>query len=348
MKKNLILIALMLLTCIGTFAQSSLIATLSHDGQIKAYYGIDAFKEAHAAAATGDVITLTGGTFNATKISKAITLRGAGMLADLNVNTYPTIISGDIIFNVTDQEHRLTIEGVKFLNNVDIQGKLNRPYFQKCIFNRISQGMYNGNYGNSNLSFATFLNCYVNGWSHATLTAFNNNSTFINSCVWLPSYDSYGIYNSIVFTNCIIRFSSNVEYLRNSTVTNSIFVSTSTSNVGVINSNNVLYGCLATGSNIQNDFFKYQVAGNNKVVTDITKVFQEFTGNNYRDDISFALTEEAAKTYLGTDSTQVGMFGGPLPFDPSISTLKITKCNVASKSTVDGKLSVDIEVSGVE
>lgn len=341
MKKNLVLIALMLLTCIGTFAQSSLIATLSHDGQIKAYYGIDAFKEAHAAAVAGDVITLTGGTFNATTITKAITLRGAGMLADLNVNTYPTIISGDITFNVTDKEQRLTIEGVKFLNPVTIKGELYRPYFQKCIFASIVQ------YSTGTLSFATFLNCYINGWNHPYSTSFNNNSTFINSLVWLPSYTSTGTNNSMVFTNCVIRFSGSVEYLRNSTVTNSIFVSTSTSNVGTINSNNVLYGCLATGANIS-VIFNNQVAGNNTIVADITKVFKEFTGNNYRDDISFALTEEAAKTYLGTDSTQVGMFGGPLPFDPSISTLKITKCNVASKSTVDGKLSVDIEVSGVE
>jgi len=342
MKKNLVLIALMLLTCIGTFAQSSLIATLSHDGQIKAYYGIDAFKEAHAAAVTGDVITLTGGTFNATTISKAITLRGAGMLADLNVNTYPTIISGDITIDVSDKDNRLTIEGVKFLNRTYISGELYRPYFQKCIFQSI-QNYTSTTSTKDKLSYATFLNCYINGVSQYAYAAFFSNVTFINSSIWLP----LSTYNSMVLTNCVIRFSSFIGGLSNSTVTNSIFVSTSASNVGEINSNNVLYGCLATGSNISN-IFKNQTIGNNTIVADITKVFQEFTGNNYRDDISFALTEEAAKTYLGTDSTQVGMFGGPLPFDPSISTLKITKCNVASKSTVDGKLSVDIEVSGVE
>ena len=338
MKKNLVLIALMLMTCIGTFAQSSLIATLSHDGEIKAYYGVDALKEAHEAAATGDVITLTGGTFNATTISKAITLRGAGMLADLNANTYPTIISGSIYFSVSDQEHRLTIEGVKFLNDVSISATLYRPYFQKCIFSRICL-----NSSSTKLSFATFLNCYINGWSQTWVSAQINNSTFINSYVWLPS----STYNTMVFTNCIIRCGSTVEGLSNSTVTNSIFVSTSTSDVGTINSNNVLYGCLATGSNISN-IFNNQTVGSNTIVADITKVFKEYTGNNYRDDISFALTEEAATTYLGTDNTQVGMFGGPLPFDPLISTLRITKCNVASKSTVDGMLSVDIEVSGVE
>lgn len=342
MKKNFVLFALMLMTCIGTFAQSSLIATLSHEGQITAYYGINALYQAHGAAVDGDVITLTGGTFNAITITKAITLRGAGMLADLDVNTYPTIISGDVYVDVSSTNKRLTIEGVKFLSVFYIKGTLTRPYFQKCIFSTISQY-----YTSSNLNFATFLNCYINGWYHGYTNAFNNNTTFINSQLLLPSYSSGSTANSMVFTNCVIRFSSTVEYLRNSTVTNSIFVSTASSNVGKINSNNVLYGCLATGSNINNIFANQQV-GNNTIVADITKVFKEFNGTNYSDNISFELTEEAATTYLGTDSTQVGMFGGPLPFDPSISTLKITKCNVASKSTVDGKLSVDIEVSGVE
>lgn len=342
MKRNLILFALMLMTCIGTFAQSSLIATLSHDGQITAYYGINALAQAHYAAVEGDVITLTGGTFNAITVTKAITLRGAGMLADLDVNTYPTIISGDVTIKVTSTDKRLTIEGVKFLNNIYINGTLTRPYFQKCIFTSINQGG-----SSSYISFATFLNCYINGWGQAYSSSFNSNTTFINSQLWLPSYNANGSYNSMVFTNCVIRFSGTVEYLRNSTVTNSIFVSTANSDVKNFNSNNVLYGCLATGSNINNIFANQQV-GNNTIVADITKVFKEFNGTNYSDNISFELTEEAATTYLGTDSTQVGMFGGPLPFDPSISTLKITKCNVASKSTVDGKLSVDIEVSGVE
>lgn len=344
MKKNFVLFALMLMTCIGTFAQSSLIATLSHEGQITAYYGINALYQAHGAAVDGDVITLTGGTFNAITITKAITLRGAGMLADLDVNTYPTIISGDVKISVTNTDKRLTIEGVKFLNDTYIYGTLARPYFQKCIFTNIRQGSISAS---PCISFATFLNCYINGWSQSYSNSFNYNTTFINCQLWLPSYGTHCLENSMVFTNCVIRFGGSVQNLRNSTITNSIFVSTASSNVGNFNSNNVLYGCLATGSNINNIFVNQQV-GNNTIVADITKVFKEFNGSNYRDDISFALTDEAATTYLGTDSTQVGMFGGPLPFDPSISTLKITKCNVASKSTVDGKLSVDIEVSGVE
>lgn len=66
------------------------------------------------------------------------------------------------------------------------------------------------------------------------------------------------------------------------------------------------------------------------------------------DNETFELTETAKATYLGTDGTQVGIYGGMLPFDTTPSNPRITKCNVAAKSTADGKLSVDIEVKAAE
>lgn len=60
------------------------------------------------------------------------------------------------------------------------------------------------------------------------------------------------------------------------------------------------------------------------------------------------LTDEAKAAYLGTDGTPVGMYGGPVPFSGLTSYPRITKMNVASKTTADGKLSVDIEVGVAE
>lgn len=60
------------------------------------------------------------------------------------------------------------------------------------------------------------------------------------------------------------------------------------------------------------------------------------------------LTDEAKTTYLGMDGKEVGLYGGNLPYDENPSNPQITKCNVAAKSTADGKLSVDIEVKGAE
>ena len=79
---------------------------------------------------------------------------------------------------------------------------------------------------------------------------------------------------------------------------------------------------------------------NNQYINDFTI----FTDSDYMKD----LTDEAKATYLGSDGTPVGMFGGSLPFSFTPTYPQITKMNVASKTTADGKLSVDIEVSAVQ
>ena len=66
------------------------------------------------------------------------------------------------------------------------------------------------------------------------------------------------------------------------------------------------------------------------------------------DTETFHLTEAAQTAYLGLDGTQVGIYGGSMPFDPIPTNPQITKCKVAQKSTTDGKLSVDIEVKTAE
>ena len=79
----------------------------------------------------------------------------------------------------------------------------------------------------------------------------------------------------------------------------------------------------------------------------MTTLFKTFKGT-YDDNENFELKDTAKKNYLGTDGKEVGIYGGSLPFDPVPSNPQITKCNVAAKSTADGKLSVDIEVNGAK
>ena len=76
------------------------VATLQHGEEISVFYGQNAFVEAHAAAETGDIITLSSGTFVKTPITKAITLRGAGCAIDTVANTNPTVIGQNIEKNV--------------------------------------------------------------------------------------------------------------------------------------------------------------------------------------------------------------------------------------------------------
>ena len=166
-------------------AQSSVIATLFHDGDIKTFYGTDALRSAHAAAVHGDVITLSSGYFKSTTITKAVTLRGAGMEYDSISVIEPTIISGGFTIQIasdsTLQNNNLVMEGI--YHNADgtitVVGSLNNPQFVKCRLYEIRCGnssgmhgyMYYANFincviadqvGVNSSSSATFVNCYVN------------------------------------------------------------------------------------------------------------------------------------------------------------------------------------------
>ena len=61
-------------------------------------------------------------------------------------------------------------------------------------------------------------------------------------------------------------------------------------------------------------------------------------------DEQFILKDEIATGFLGGDGTQVGIYGGMLPYSNRPTYMVLKRCNVASRSTIDGKLSVDIEV----
>ena len=114
MKKFFVSLVMLLTgSAASMFAQSSLIATLSHEGEVSQFYGVSALRQAHEAAVHGDVITLSSGTFTATAITKAITLRGAGMEMDTITNTLPTVIAGDFGISIErDVVEKFLMEGI--------------------------------------------------------------------------------------------------------------------------------------------------------------------------------------------------------------------------------------------
>ena len=72
-------------------------------------------------------------------------------------------------------------------------------------------------------------------------------------------------------------------------------------------------------------------------------VFENFTGTFSLEE-PFILKDEIATGFLGSDGTQVGIHGGFMPYSNRPSYMVLKRCNVANKSTIDGKLSVEIEV----
>lgn len=329
MKKFIVLfVAVMAMFATTAKAQSSLLATLNHEGTISTFYGTNALQQAHAAAADGDVITLSSGTFQSINITKAVTLRGAGMVLDAATQTEPTVLANEFTIDIPDETtQRLTIEGIYTNQKVSIK-KLKNAMFLKDRFYCFSfpESAYGkdltfihcriteGYYGNSNSNnSAVFQNCLVRGMQ--------GNNYIFNNCLFLAE------------TNSSNSHCGNSEY-RNSIILNS----NSTKSTSTYYNN--LYCILYIGEsfNVTNNT-NVKVAKDNEAIKNLF---------GYSDDNEYKLTEAAKALIKGSDGTEVGIYGGSLPYDPTPTNPQISKFNVAAKTTADGKLSVDIEVKSAE
>ena len=342
-----------------SFAQTSLLATLSHDGTISTFYGTTALKEALEKADNGDAITLSAGQFQAANITKAITLRGAGMsINNDSINSHEsTIIQGEFGVNITDSttSKRLIVEGVYFTSKLSYKGTIRNPLFMKSRFQSIKIDGEGGTLVNS-----SFIHCKIaNGFNLSN----NSNACLINSVVWDPWNASFTGSN-FEFDNCVVCFTTNYSngpyaagvtnsYYKNSVIMVDNYAGSSYTSYAIPYSCAALYcvGCTYgnTTNSDYNDIFCNLISkgSSNKNAPKLTDIFKS-AGVNYSDSQNYDLTEAAKAKYLGTDGKEVGIHGGNLPYEEDPTTPQITKCNVAAKSTADGKLSVDIEVKAAE
>lgn len=329
MKKFIVLfVALVAMFATTAKAQSSLLATLNHEGTISTFYGSNALIQAHAAAADGDVITLSSGTFQSVNITKAVTLRGAGMVLDATTQTEPTVLANEFKIDIPDETtQRLTIEGIYTNQRVTIN-KLKNAMFLKDRFSSIYFGS-SQSYGKD----LTFIHCRIT-------ERYYGNSDSNNSAVFQNCLVRNMVGRNYIFTNCL--------FLAETNGTNSHCENSEYRNCIILGS----YSSYSTSTYYNNLYCRY--SGYNFNVTNNTNV--EVAKDNeaiknlfgYSDDNEYKLTEAAKALIKGTDGTEVGIYGGNLPYDPTPTNPQISKFNVAAKTTADGKLSVDIEVKSAE
>lgn len=364
MKKTL-LFAVAMFVATFSFAQQQL-ATLNHNDSITVYYGATAFQQAYAAAIDGDIITLSSGSFSALDISKAITIRGAGMYVDTVSGTAPTIINGDFkILQFGSLSSHLRFEGIRFVEKIVFR-IVNYPEFIKCELYSI-ECSYREN-PNEGVNYATFSNCIIEnlviGGRKNTSTVYANyyythfkNSVFNNSVIlsYLFNANSYSNYidnssdanlngygTNNSFTNCIIKMHPNVA--RNYSTSNCVlFYSDST----LPSSSSLAYNTI--GLNVSGgdaNYFDPSILDGQNLHNygSFSSVFKTFNGTYTSGGTSFELQDSIATSILGTDGTQVGIYGGAMPFNPYVRHPLVRRSNVASRSTADGKLAVDIEI----
>lgn len=326
MKKFIVLfVAVMAMFATTAKAQSSLLATLNHEGTISTFYGTNALQQAHAAAADGDVITLSSGTFQSVNITKAVTLRGAGMVLDAATQIEPTVLANDFTIDISDETtQRLTIEGI-YTNQMVRINKLKNAMFLKDRFRYFA---FPGSAYGKDL---TFIHCRITERYNGT--DYSNNSAVFQNCI---VRDMHG--NNYIFNNCLFLEANNL-HCGNSEYRNCIILGSNNANSSSTYYNN-LY-CKYSSA------VKFNVTNNTNVeVAEDNEAIKNLFGNS--DDNEYKLTEAAKALIKGTDGTEVGIYGGSLPYDPTPTNPQISKFNVAAKTTADGKLSVDIEVKSAE
>lgn len=353
--KRLFFLFAALLCCVSSFAQMNFVATLQHNDSISHYYGQEALTQAYDAAVDGDVITLSAGTFNVywgnnqAPMQKSITIRGTG-----GVGGYTQIKKGsgssDIHIATRNKSMTTRFEGVYLrettrIYNEDAQFEKGKIEFIKCRFDRLwasasgnptteSPKVYLYNclifsemYFSSNQCYPKyyFINCYVRN-PHSVENLGNNISIF-DHCV-IEYYNSYRIaeyHYYLNFSNCIFAKTENVNYI-------GYFPNTAT-----------VTNCLCINNN---GMFQYILSGdNNQYLGDITTVFKTFRCGVGTDE-TFELTDEAKTTYLGNDSTQLGMHGGIAPYNTKVQYPVVTKLMTEPRTTKDGKLTIDVQVDG--
>ena len=324
MKKGLFLTLLsVVLFSLRVSAQSSLLATLNHEGTISTYYGASALQQAYNAATHGDVITLSSGSFLGTDIKKAITLRGAGMQMDTVSHTEPTVITNNFNIDISDTvSHRLTIEGIYSNQSIKVN-TLKNAMFLKCRFYDFEYSIANS----SKMVDLNFIHCRI---ANLFRLATNGSAAFTN-CVINDIYQSNS--SPVSLTNCYTKAS---PYQDNSEFKNCIIVNTYGGTSTCTYYNNLYV--TASNSNLNSP-------NNTNVKIPNTDQRIQFLIGDYSDDKDYVLTDAVRALIKGTDGTEVGIHGGSLPYDPTPTNPQITKFNVAAKSTADGKLSVDIEVN---
>ncbi len=337
-----------MLCCMTLFANAQAtdvpMATLQHGDEIKVFYGTASLNDAYAAAAdSGDVITLSAGVFNGVTVQKSLKIIGNGFVTDEEKGIYPTIISESLIFSSRDAVNGdgetikdaigyngTRIEGLQLNSVIRLSGKgVNGFEIVKCNINgsldlytktqtvTVRQSRINKIHlsepdkgqvqENLNILNSFISISYQEGYDYATHYFYNTSSTIFIDHSILTGHLMFGNMSNSILTGSIYS---------EAVVNNCIFIG---------NTPTVNYG---TGN-----WLDKKLAG----------IFEEEMTNMDWDGVkTFKL--KYPDTYIGTDGTQVGLYGGTYPFNPTPTVPQITESEIDTKVAADGKLKVRITV----
>lgn len=336
-KQTLLILFVVLTTSIVVNAQT--IALHSSTG-VQLFKGNTALVTAYTAAQSGDTLYLSGGTFfpPTAGFDKKLMIFGAGHYADSALVTGKTFISGNVIFSENaDQSY---IEGVEINGNITVtnNNSVNSFTIKRCrvIGNIIFDGDLStpstnlaliGNVLMGNVSIVNVTNAMIsNNIFNAGLL--NTNGNQISNNVFLSNVDIFDYYvfsgNNNTFSNNICIYTYNNGFAQSGSTGNfyynNLFVAPSPT-----------FGITPT------------YIGNYTNVAQ-ANIFVNQTGSTFNYSHDYHL--KSPETYLGTDATQVGIYGGAFPYKEGAVPLNphIQIKNISPSTDVNGDLQIQIQV----
>lgn len=353
--KKVLFSLVMACTCIaGVKAQEVLLVTLQKGDVTQLFYGTDAFKEAVAAAENGNTIILGAGTFNATDITKAVSIYGSGYEMRTGETAekegkiaYATRINGNFTIALDSVNGQpvegFYMEGIYTNHRTNITKHLKSASFIKCRFGEL---YFHDGDGQTIRSYTTTQNCLIKHCRIATGLSTGNS-------------EAMGVYNSVIQAITYNTSTANL-LIQNSLIFSMASALKCTVKSCIINYVGIAYWGpfqIAGESSIDASSSSYNcMFGNTKALDDVVTKDGNWIDANwnttllgkegikeYSDTYMYELTSEAKTTYKGDDKKEIGIYGGNSPFNTILTIPHIISKDIATK-TESGKLKVSIKV----
>ena len=331
-KVLLVMVGAWICSVVSLSAQSIQTATLQKDDGVQVFYGADALINAVNAAQDGNIIYLSAGTFNGVQnLAKSIKIIGAGGFnADETKNT---VINGNMSisriaesyadylgleefvvkndFNIGntysgDDNSMIKIKKIKFESNVQFytnSGNFFNIEISQCVFKDLSFHQ-NANY--TNIVISNSIIAIMHNFVSTSSTILIANTILFGDTNW--AFSGISLQNNIIVTN------------QNNNGPNSVY-------------NNIFTGA--------NNFPSVSNQSGNWENVTLSDLFVNQPENKW--DPSYDYHLKNPNNYIGTDGSQVGIYGGLFPWNPVPSNPQIIESKVNPTTTNDGKLNFQIK-----
>jgi len=318
----------------ATSANAQTIALHSSAG-VQLFKGNTALSDACTAAQHLDTLYLSGGSFTPpVAFDKRLMVFGAGHHLDSTLATGRTFINGNVTLH--ENADHFYLEGVEVTGSFTFSydHSINNVTIKRCKINGLLS--ISGTPSNQCQNVALIGNIFT----HAVYLNNATNSTVSNCIIQLNIAWSVG---NLISNNIILLPSAySLHDSHNNTVSNNIFLGGSiTEGAGNIYSNNLIasaspyYGATPTVFNTYAN-------------VDQQDIFVNQTGHSF--DYAHDYHLQSPLTYVGTDNTQVGIYGGTFPYKEGAvpSNPHIQVKNIAATTDANGNLQIQIRVEAQE